>query len=316
MIVKRFVLTLCSAVAFSTVATGSFAGAGSGGHDHTHVPGPSVAIGAVEVGGNVSVVMGLDGFAGGNVGVLSGPDGLLIVDDMLAGFEHKLENVLSTLKTCADCGTLKYLINTHWHFDHTGNNDHFGGGAVLVTHDTVRPLFQKEHNIEAINLIVPEKTRDGLPDITFAQNASIYFNDEEIELTHFPKSHTSGDVVVFFKGSNVIHMGDLYFNGMFPFIDLDSGGNVKGMIRSAEAALKRYPADAKVIPGHGPVSDMKGLRSYLDMLKQTTEVVEAAKKAGKSLEETQKQGLDERWASWAWSFVSTETWIALIYNSL
>ena len=139
---------------------------------------------------------------------------------------------------------------------------------------------------------------------------------EEIELTHFPKSHTSGDIVAYFKQSKVLHLGDLYFNGMFPFIDLEHGGNVKGMISSVEAVLEHYPADTKIIPGHGAVTDMMELRSFLQMLKETTEAVEKSKKAGMSLQSVQKQGLNERWASWAWSFISTETWIALVYNSL
>lgn len=280
------------------------------------MPGPKVAIGSEKVGGNVSVVMGLDGFAGGNVGVSTGPDGLLIIDDMMPGFQHKLEDVLNTLKTCVDCGELKYLINSHWHFDHAGNNEHFGAEAVLITHETVRPLFQKQHEYPDMNMVVAKKTRAGLPDITFVQKASIYFNGEEIELTHFPKSHTSGDVAAYFKDSNVLHLGDLYFNGMFPFVDLDNGGNVLGLTRSIEKVLENYPADAKVIPGHGAVSGVAELKSYLAMLKETTAVVQTAKKAGKSLEEIQAQGLDEKWKSWTWSFISTDTWITLIYNSL
>ncbi|MCW8914422.1 MAG: MBL fold metallo-hydrolase [Magnetovibrio sp.] len=310
-----FFVSLATAAFFCSASTVAQAGAGHAA-DHSHVPGPSVKVGASEVNGNVSVVMGLDGFAGGNVGVLTGPDGLLIVDNFMPGFQHKLEHALNTLKTCSDCGDLKYLINTHWHFDHSGNNDHFGDNAVLITHETVRPLYQKQHDYPEMKMVVPKKTRAGMPDITIAQKATIYFNGEEIELMHYPKSHTSGDVAVYFKGSNVVHLGDLYFNGTFPYVDLDNGGNVLGMTATIEAALEHYPADAKVIPGHGPVSGMVELKAYLDMLKETTEIVRDAKNAGMSLEEVQKKGLDERWSSWSWVFISTDAWIAQVYNSL
>ncbi|MBL4613705.1 MAG: MBL fold metallo-hydrolase [Magnetovibrio sp.] len=309
------VMALTSVTLLGASVGVALAGAGAK-LDHTHVPGPSVSVGAEKVGGSVSVVMGLDGFAGGNVGVSTGPDGMLVIDDMMPGFQHKLEDVLRTLKTCAACGDLKYLINTHWHFDHAGNNEHFGAKAVLITHETVRPLFQKQHEYPEMKMVVAKKTRAGMPDITFAQKASIYFNGEEIELTHFPKSHTSGDVAAHFKASNVVHLGDLYFNQMFPFVDLDNGGNVMGLISSIERILDIYPVDVKVIPGHGPVSDMAQVKAYLAMLKETSGVVKATKQAGKTLEQIQAQGLDEKWKSWTWSFISTDTWIAQIYNSL
>ncbi|MFC1674138.1 MBL fold metallo-hydrolase [Pseudomonadota bacterium] len=312
---KRFVAVLCSGLMMST-ATAAFAGAGPAGHDHTHTPNPSVTVAATTVAGNVSVVMGQGGFAGGNVGVSAGPDGLLIVDNLMPGFAYKLEGVLDQLKTCINCGDLKYLINTHWHFDHAGNNEHFGGDAVLIAHQAVRPLLAKEQEVKALNMKFAAKSREGLPDITITRKASVFFNGEEIEITHFPKSHTSGDVAVYFSGSNVLHLGDLYFNGMFPFVDVENGGNVKGIIRSIEAVLAQYPDDVKIIPGHGALSSKSKVRAYLDMLKQTTRTVEKAKSKGMSLEEIQKRGLDEKWQSWAWQFVNTESWIAMVYNSL
>lgn len=293
----------------------AFAGT-SADHEHTHTSEPSITIGHKVVNGNVSVIMGLDGFAGGNVGVSSGPDGLLIVDDMLPGFEHKLEDVLDTLKTCQDCGDLKYLINTHWHFDHAGNNEHFGDDTVLIAHESARALMAVEQNIKALNMAVPATKKGGLPDFTFVKKSSVHFNGEEIELMHFPNSHTSGDIAAYFKQSKVLHLGDLFFNGMFPFIDLEHGGNVKGMIKSIKTVLESYPADIKIIPGHGAVTDMKQLRSFLQMLEETTKVVQKAKNAGINLQAIQKQGLNERWDSWAWPFISTETWIAQVYKSL
>lgn len=320
MFAQRILHGVCSTLVLGTLALSTPAIAGAGpapkDHGHNHTPKTKVNIGPVAVSGSVSMIMGLDGFAGGNVGVSSGPDGQLIIDDMLSGFSGQLQTELDGLKTCATCGDLKYLINTHWHFDHTGNNEHFGGKAVLIAHDAVRKLLSAPQELKAFNKKIPALNRDGLPDITFTKKSSVYFNGEEIELTHFPASHTSGDIAAFFKTSNVVHMGDVYFNGMFPFIDLEHGGNVKGMIRSVEAALKQYPQDVKIIPGHGALSNMGELKSYLEMLKGTLKVVQTAKAKGMTLAQIQKQGLDKKWHKWAWSFISVETWIKLVYGSL
>ncbi|MCP3672499.1 MAG: MBL fold metallo-hydrolase [Gammaproteobacteria bacterium] len=313
-ILIAFIMGVLSANSIGLVFAGT--GPAVSAVDASHTPKPSIGIGYEVVAGNVSVVKGLDGFAGGNVAVSSGADGLLIVDDMLQGFERKLEHIFSGLKKCAECGDLKYLINTHWHSDHTGTNEYFGGKAVVIAHETVRSLMAVEQHMKSFNKVVPATKHSGLPDITFTTKSSVYFNGEEIELIHFPKSHTSGDIVVYFKQSKVLHLGDLYFNGMFPFIDLEHGGNVKGMISSIEAVLKHYPADIKIIPGHGAVTDMMELQSFLQMLKETTKTVEESKMAGMSLQSVQKQGLNQRWASWEWDFISTETWIKLVYNSL
>ncbi|MBT3719467.1 MAG: MBL fold metallo-hydrolase [Gammaproteobacteria bacterium] len=313
---SKYAIFATTVVGALLINSAVLAGVGHTTSDHGHVPGPEVAIANQPVGGNVSAITGVGGFAGGNVGVLSGADGVLIVDSLLSGFQYKLENVLSTLKVCSGCGDVKYLINTHWHFDHTGTNEYFGNDAVLIAHNSVRPLLSSEQEVKAVGKVFPALKPSGLPDITFTEQSSLYFNGEEIELTHFPKSHTSGDVVVYFKQSEVLHLGDLYFNGMFPFVDLEHGGNVLGMIRSVESVLQSYPADTKVIPGHGAVSGMEELRSFLMMLKETTAIVEKGKNSGMSLQLMQKQGLDEKWASWEWGFVSTKIWITLVYNSL
>ncbi len=311
-------IILIMGVLFANSLGSVFAGAGSGASatGETKTSKQPITIGYEVVAGNVLVVKGLDGFAGGNVAVLPGADGLLIVDDMLHGFERKLEQVFSAVKRCDDCGDLKYIINTHWHSDHTGTNEYFGGKAVVVAHEAVRFLLADKQEIKSLEKVVPATKPTGLPDITFTTKSSVYFNGEEIELTHFPKSHTSGDIAVYFKEANVLHLGDLYFSGMFPFIDLEHGGNVQGMINSIEAVLEQYPADTKIIPGHGVVTGMTELRVFLQMLQETTKTVEKSKKAGMSLKSVQKQGLNKRWASWAWDFISTDTWIALVYNSL
>jgi len=299
-------------------ASNAFAGTGPAPntHDHTHTPEPTVEVGVTKVSGNVSVVMGTNGFAGGNVGVSSGTDGALIVDDLLPGFEQRLEAALAGIPGCTDCARPKYLINTHWHFDHVGTNDHFGGPAVLIAHDTVRPLLAAPQEFKFLGMKFEPKSEAGLPDISFAQKASLQFNGERIELAHFPASHTTGDIVAYFTASNVLHTGDLFFNGMFPFIDFEHGGKVKGMIKSVEKLLADYPDDVAIIPGHGVLAGKAELRTYLAMLKETTRSVETAKAKGMALEDIQNMGLDPKWQSWNWVFVDTKGWIAMVYNSL
>lgn len=313
---KKLVMACMVSACFVTTGVQAGAGEGTKGQEHTHDPKPDVSIAATKVAGSVSMIMGVNGFAGGNVAVSTGPDGQLIIDTLLSGFEQKLEGALEKLSGCSGCSDLKYLINTHWHFDHVGNNDHFGGAPVLIAHETVRPLLETAQELKSMGLKMEPKTRAGLPDVTFDRHSSVYFNDEEIKLTHFPASHTTGDIVAYFTDANVLHVGDLYFNGMFPFIDVEHGGRIKGVIHSVESILENYPDDVKIIPGHGGLSGKKEMREYLDMLKATTKVVEDAKAKGLPLEDIQNIGLSKKWSKWAWAFVTPEAWIAMIYHSL
>ncbi len=310
---NSFLTIIVSSLLLSS--TLAFAGA-SHAESHTSEAKEDIKIGHQKVSKNISVVMGLNGFAGGNVAVLSGKEGLLVVDDMLPGFHHKLQKVLNTISECEDCAKVKYLINTHWHFDHTGTNEYFGDEAVVISHKSVRELLKNDQTVKAFNMVVPATKPAGLPDITFTTKSAVHFNGEEIELIHFPNSHTSGDIIVYFKSSNVLHLGDLYFSSMFPFIDLEFGGNVKGMIKSVESILKNFPKDTIIIPGHGKVSNMSELATFLNMLEETTKEVQSYKQSGMSLESIQEKGLHKRWDSWTWNFIDAKTWISLVYNSL
>ncbi|HSS49143.1 MAG TPA: MBL fold metallo-hydrolase, partial [Thermoanaerobaculia bacterium] len=155
----------------------------------------------------------------------------------------------------------------------------------------------------------------GLPVITYADSVSVHFNGEEIKVVHVPHSHTDGDSIIFFTKSNVIHMGDDFFNGLFPFVDTESGGSVQGLIDAVAKVLAQAPADAKIIPGHGPLSDVAGLKKFHRMLVETLGIVRKGKAAGKTLEQLQAAGLPEEWKSWS-SFIKTEGWIAVLYKSL
>jgi len=258
----------------------------------------NVEIKTVPVAGNVYMLQG----AGGNIGVSAGPDGILIVDNQFAPLSEKIENALRKLAP----GKLKFVLNTHHHGDHTGGNAHFGQTADIIAHANVRKRLGGK----------PGDSKPSLPIITFDESLSVFFNGEEIQLVHVPPAHTDGDSIVYFTGANVIHFGDTFFSGRFPNIDLNGGGDVRGYIRNVEQALRKTPADAKLIPGHGPLSTVKELREFHRMLVETSAIVEKAIAAGKSLEQVQANGLPEQWKSWAVPTLTTDRWLEILYRGL
>lgn len=290
--------------------------AAGAGHGHTHDPevaqgkAPEITIGAVPVAGKVTMLMGVGGFSGGNVAVLPGPDGLLIVDDKLESFSEKLAAVL---KTYGDAP--KFVLNTHWHFDHTGGNKRFAD-AVIIAHDNVRKHMAVDQEFKALKMSIPASPPEALPDVTYNERLTVHFNGEEIQLLHMPGGHTDGDTVVYFKNANVLHLGDLFFNGMFPFVDVAHGGNALAMARNIDDVIKQFPADAKIIPGHGPLATMADIKAYLAMLTSTTMHVQSAVMAGKDLKVIQAEGFPDEWKKWEWSFISQAMWIDLIHQSL
>lgn len=258
----------------------------------------NVAIKAVHVAGNVYMLTG----SGGNIGVSAGPDGVLIVDNQFAPLAPRIEAALKELNT----GPLKFVLNTHYHGDHTGGNAYFGRQGHIIAHTNVRKRLGGK----------PGETKAGLPVITFDDSLSLHFNGEEIKLVHVPPAHTDNDSVVHFTGANVIHFGDTFFSGRFPNIDLGGGGSIHGYIKHIADAIERIPPGAKLIPGHGPLSTVKELREFHEMLVETSRVVEKAIAAGKSLKETQEAGLPDRWKSWAAPTITTARWIELLYKGL
>jgi len=264
-----------------------------------------VEIRAIHVAGNIYALEG----AGGKIGVSVGEDGILIVDDQFAPLADKIRAALKELGK----GKLRFILNTHWHGDHTGGNPEFGPEVPIIAHTNVRKrLMQGQRRGDRV---IPPMNKEGLPVITFDESLSIHFNGEEIRAIHFPHGHTDGDLIIFFTQSNVVHMGDVMFAGRFPFVDLDSGGNVQGLIDNVEAIVQQLPAEVKIIPGHGPISTLDDLKAYLTMLKETTAYVRQQMEAGKSLKDIQQAGLPEKWNSWSWNFIPTERWIQIIYRS-
>ena len=257
-----------------------------------------VEIKATPVSKNVYMLEG----AGGNIGVSVGADGILIVDDQFAPLAAKIEAALQKLNP----GKLKFVLNTHWHGDHTGGNAHFGRDASIVAHTNVRKRLLADNATK----------KEALPVITFDDTLSVHFNGEEIKVMHLPPGHTDGDSVILFTGANVVHLGDQFFAGKFPFIDLKSGGDVTGYVRNVGEVLKKISADAKVIPGHGPLATVEDLKVFYAMLVETTGLVQQAITAGKTLDQIKADGLPEKWKDWGSGFIKTDAWLETCFKGL
>jgi len=275
---------------------------------HAQTDFSKVEIKATKVAGNVYMLQG----SGGNIGVSVGDDGLLIVDDQFAPLADKIR---AALKGLAD-KKLRFILNTHWHGDHTGGNVAFGPEATIIAHDNVRKRLATEQKSTVFNSTTPASPKEALPVITFNDSLSVHFNGEDIRAIHFPHGHTDGDSVIFFSASNVVHLGDDFFAGRFPFVDLESGGSVEGLVKNIGELIGKIPADAKLIPGHGPISTLDDLKSYHRMLQQTTEIVRGKIAAGKTLDQIKTEGLPAEWAPWGAGFIKTDRWVETIYKSL
>jgi cyclase len=266
-----------------------------------------VEIKVQKVSGSVYMLAG----AGGNIGASVGEDGIVVVDDEFLPLADKIE---AALKGIAD-KPVKFVLNTHWHGDHTGGNPHFGEKAPIIAQENVRKRLSEG-----------AKTRFGetkpapkvaLPVITFEEDVTVHLNGEDIRAIHFPNGHTDGDSVIFFPKANVVHMGDDFFNGgIFPFIDLDSGGSVQGMIAGDEKVLAEVPDDVKIIPGHGPLATKDDLRKFIAMLKETSAAVQAAIKKGQTLDQMKKEKVLAKWDSWGKGFINTDVFTEVLYDSL
>lgn len=258
-----------------------------------------------KVNGNVYLLQG----RGGNIGVSVGMDGILIVDDDYKDLSEKLKLALKEL----GAESPRFIFNTHWHGDHTEGNLLLGKNSIIVAHQNVRMRLSQENTVFG-RKTVPYPAI-ALPMITYLQSISIHFNGEEIRAVHYPNGHTDGDTVVFFTKSNVVHFGDDFFAGRFPFVDLENGGSVQGLTKNIGDLLKQIPADAKLIPGHGPVCTIDDLKNYHQMLIETSDIVQKTMKKKKTLDEVKKAGLPEKYKSWGEGFIKTDAWLTTIYNS-
>jgi glyoxylase-like metal-dependent hydrolase (beta-lactamase superfamily II) len=270
-----------------------------------------VQIKVTKVAGSVYMLQG----AGGNIGASVGDDGIVVVDDQYAPLADKIQ---AALKGITD-KPIRFVINTHYHEDHTGGNEFFQQKAPIIAQDNVRKRLEEggtAGNGGTVKFEAKPQPKGALPIITFDHDVTVHLNGEDIRALHVPSGHTDGDSVIFFPKSNVVHMGDDFVTYGFPFIDLGGGGSVEGMIAGLESIIPKLPPDVKVIPGHGPISNLDDVRAYLKMLKDTTAAVEAGIKQGKTMDQLKKEKVLEPWKKYSGDFISADAFIETLYYDL
>lgn len=251
---------------------------------------------------------------GGNIAVSTGADGPLLVDDQYAPLAPKIEAAVREIQDAP----LRFVLNTHWHGDHTGGNEIFGGkGALIAAHRNVRARLSAKQISSLFGRETPASPHAALPVLTFQHSMTLHWNGEEIELQHAARAHTDGDSIVWFRRANAVHLGDLYFNGLWPFIDVDSGGSLDGVIAALGEALARLNRRSAVIPGHGPLSNRRELRAYRKMLMEVRARVKRAIAEGANAEALSRSGvvddLEERWGG---GFLDTATFLRILHADL
>ncbi|MGA2980557.1 MAG: MBL fold metallo-hydrolase [Terriglobales bacterium] len=270
-----------------------------------------VQIKVSKVAGNVYMLVG----AGGNIGASVGDDGIVIVDDQYAPLAERIQEALKGITD----KPVRFIINTHYHGDHTGGNEFFQKQAPIIAHDNVRKRLEEggqAANGGSLHMGQKAQPKGALPIITFDHDVTVHLNGEDICALHVPAGHTDGDSVIYFPKSNVVHMGDDFVTYGFPFIDIDSGGSIDGMISGVEGAIAQLPPDVKIVPGHGGVSNLDDVRAYVKMLKETRAVVQDALDKKMTLEQMKPKKILDPWKKYAGDFISEDVFLETLYNSL
>jgi cyclase len=257
-----------------------------------------VTIKSSPVAGSVHMLTG----AGGNMAVSIGKDGTLLVDDEFAPLAQRIQSAIDALGG----GAPKIVLNTHFHDDHVGSNALFGERGVIIATEQVRYRLLNDTALP----------RSALPIVTYSDRIRVQFNDDEIDVIHLPSGHTDGDAIIWFHNANVLHTGDLFFNGMFPFIDVENGGSIDGYIADVGRILEMIPGDTHIIPGHGPLAGVVELGEFHDMLKSTVSNIRARLDKGESVDRIVANGLGPEWASFANGFITEENWIRIVQAGL
>lgn len=247
--------------------------------------------------------------AGGNITALIGPEGVLLVDDDFAEMSEKLVTKLKELGGSSP----RFIINTHFHYDHTGGNENFGTTATIIAASEVRTRLMSEQTLWRAQH--PAVSAKALPVLTYDQSLELHLNNEDIKIVHFSKGHTDGDTVVFFNKNKIVSMGDLYFSGMYPIFHPEHQGSLSGYIQNIKAVLAMTPADAQIVSGHGPSSTRADLETYREMLEDSVAIVKNGIKKGLTLEQLKKIGLPKKWDSFGHGYLTTEQWIGLVYKN-
>jgi cyclase len=273
-----------------------------------------VQIKVTKVSGNIYMLEG----QGGNIAASVGEDGIVIVDDQYAPLAEKIQAALKNLGITDK--PVRFVINTHYHGDHTGGNVPFANsGSTVIAQDNVRKRLESGGtggNGGSLKMDIPPAPKAALPVITFDHDVTVHLNGEDIRALHFPAGHTDGDAVIFFPKNNVVHMGDDFVRYGFPFIDVASGGSVQGMIAAMEKVSAELPADVKVIPGHGDISNLDDVRAFAKMLKETSGAVQKAIDEHKTLDQMKQEKILEPWKKWSGDFIDSDKFVETLYNSL
>jgi glyoxylase-like metal-dependent hydrolase (beta-lactamase superfamily II) len=269
-----------------------------------------VQIKTVKVSGNVYMLLG----SGGNIGVYAYDDGVFLVDDQFAPLTKKIKAAIGKISD----KPISFVINTHWHFDHVGGNENLGKmGSVIIAHENVRKRMSTDQFIAFFQKKIPASSKDALPIITFTKDLKFHLDGEDIHVFHVNNAHTDGDAIVYFRNSNVIHTGDIYFAGIYPFIDISSHGSVNGVIEAAQYVLSIINDDTKFIPGHGPLSNKAELKAYVDMLISLKDKLTKQISDGKTLEKIQEtkptREFDEKWAH---GHLTPDQFVRILYQDL
>jgi glyoxylase-like metal-dependent hydrolase (beta-lactamase superfamily II) len=251
---------------------------------------------------------------GGNIGVSVGEDGVFLIDDQYAPLTDKIVAAVRAI----DDGPIRFVLNTHWHGDHTGGNENLGeAGALIVAHDNVRRQMTVGQFLELWDRQVEPASEESLPVVTFSDEVRFHLNGDVIRAFHVAHAHTDGDSMVHFEKADVLHMGDVFFNGIFPFIDVYSGGSLAGMIAACQEALTLVDDESKIIPGHGPLADRSDLIIYRDMLQRAEDAVAPLVRQGKSLEEIRElDPLAPLVEKWGGGFINPEQFLELIVKGM
>jgi glyoxylase-like metal-dependent hydrolase (beta-lactamase superfamily II) len=269
-----------------------------------------VQIKVIEVKPGIHMLMG----EGGNILVSSGTDGVFMIDDQFAPLTDKIKTAIARFTS----GPIRFVINTHWHYDHTGGNENLGeAGAVIIAHENVRKRLSTDQVLTVFNRTIPALSKEGLPVITFTRDVAFHLNGQRIDVFHIKRAHTDGDAVAYFTDANVIHTGDILFQGMYPFIDVEHGGSISGTIDATNRILAMIDDNTRIIPGHGMLTDKQGLTAYRDMLTIIRDRLQSQIQAGKTLEEIKlsrpTQDFDSEWGG---GFLKPDVFVGIVYQSL